>query len=71
MNTFMSAQDNKFSAIVIDYGYHIPSGEISNTFGNNSSVGINFIKNSLIKYLDMAPKEPPKPIKKRFIDLLL
>ena len=44
MNTFISAQDNKFSAIVIDYGYHIPSGEISNTFGNNSSVGINFIK---------------------------
>jgi len=35
------------------------------------SVGINFIKNSLIKYLDIAPKEPPKPIKKRFIDLLL
>ena len=33
------------------------------------SVGINFIKKSLIKYLDIAPKEPPKPINKRFIDL--
>ncbi|MDB9895524.1 MAG: hypothetical protein ACKVLD_03495 [Flavobacteriales bacterium] len=43
-NTLTIAQENKFSAITLDYGYHMPRGEISNTFGNNSSVGINFIK---------------------------
>tara|TARA_B100000780_G_scaffold59917_1_gene38460 strand:- start:4585 stop:5316 length:732 start_codon:yes stop_codon:yes gene_type:complete len=38
------SQDTKFNAIIIDYGYHIPGGEIAKTFGNNSSVGLNYLK---------------------------
>jgi hypothetical protein len=38
------AQKNEFNAFLIDYSYQFPIGILSEKFGNNSSIGINYLK---------------------------
>ncbi len=38
------AQKNEFNAFLIDYSYQFPTGILSEKFGNNSAIGINYLK---------------------------
>ena len=38
------SQEKETNAFLIDYSYQIPSGTLSEIFGNNSSIGINYLK---------------------------
>jgi hypothetical protein len=37
-----NAQENKQSAFTFNYNYQIPIGELANTFGNNSAIGVSY-----------------------------
>mgnify|MGYP001563148018 FL=1 len=43
-SNFLYSQNNDLNAILINYSYQLPIGELSDKFSNNSAIGINFLK---------------------------